>query len=152
MIQRAIVQDWKTSIGKHVRYFDIENRWFFMKYRNFSSKDHSIKVGVPQGRILGPLLCLIYISDLPVNNNLLISTFVDDMAILSSCGNPKPVASESLELHLKKLEQWLKIWGIRADGRKSWHVTVTLNWKTCSPIPRYLGFHFDWRFIFWGHS
>lgn len=55
---------------------------FIIKQDDAISDLKTIYVGVPQGSVLGPVLYLIYTSDLPKMNNASIGTFADDTVVL----------------------------------------------------------------------
>jgi hypothetical protein len=54
-----------TSIKLFKSY--LESRTKFIKYGNSHSNSGTVKSGVPQGPILGPLLFIFYVNDMPFN-------------------------------------------------------------------------------------
>ena len=68
-----------------------------------------ILAGVPQSSILGPLLFLIYISDLPDNLNSLINLFADDTSLFSAIYDPNHSA-KVLNDDLNKISEWAYKW------------------------------------------
>lgn len=62
----------------------LTERFFWVKQENAYSELKEIKAGVPQGSVLGPVLYLLYTSDLPTPPDNTIATFADDTAILST--------------------------------------------------------------------
>ena len=65
----------------------LSNRQQFVTIHEKSSRLLPIKLGVPQGSILGPLLFLIYINDLPIHTKLFSLLFADDTTLLASHDN-----------------------------------------------------------------
>ena len=83
----------------------LENRMFFVKNSNDVSYLHPVTAGVPQGSVMGPILYLLFTADLPISDDVLIGTFADDTAILSSDPNPAH-ASIKLQKCLEKIITW----------------------------------------------
>ena len=60
----------------------LSNRKFFISMENANSDKASLTCGVPQGSILGPLLFLIYINDIPQASESVLLLYADDICLV----------------------------------------------------------------------
>jgi hypothetical protein len=75
-------------------------------HNSFRSSARAISYGVPHGSILGPLLFLIYISDLPLNiQGAKLILYADDTNVLVVDRNEEALHTK-LSLVVKQLENW----------------------------------------------
>jgi hypothetical protein len=77
--------------------------------------------GVPQGTVLGPLLFLIYINDLPDKLQSKSRLFADDCLVYREISNPAD--TQVLEQDLKQLEVWQDKWLMQFNPKKCSTVT-----------------------------
>ena len=90
--------DWLSSYLNH--------RKQFISFNNKSTLQANITCGVPQGSILGPLLFLIYVNDLPNSSKILNFTmFADDTNLYFSHKNIKTLFT-SVNRELTNIQEW----------------------------------------------
>ena len=67
-------------MGTELEWFKsyLKNCKQFVSIKNKSSPLLDILLGVPQGSILGPLLFLLYINDLPLSSRFVAQLFAED--------------------------------------------------------------------------
>ena len=96
---------WK-SVVSFKRFFKYQKQ-VVINGQNSSWK--GITSGVPQGSILGPLLFLIYINDLPDGLSSNCKLFADDMSLFSIV-HDLTISSSELYSDLAKISEWAFKW------------------------------------------
>ena len=82
------------------------NRKQFVKINNTFSSVGNITLGIPQGSVLGPLLYLIYVNDLPnLSQNYQTILFADDTVLSFEGKNPSEI-NRNCNLELGILNDW----------------------------------------------
>ena len=97
-----------------------------------TSEWRKIMSGIPQGSVLGPLLFLIYINDLPDGINSLRKIFADDTSLFSTVSDMHKSAS-NLNDDLEKISYWAYQWKMQFNPEPNKQANeVTFSRKTNS--------------------
>ena len=91
--------------------------------------------GVGQGSVLGPLLFLLMINDLPSHLHNKVRLFADDTSIIFS-HNPSVDITDMINSDMTRLKQWADTWMIDLNPTKTkcMHVSFAHNTKVPSPF------------------
>ena len=92
-----------------------------------SSEEARVRSGVPQGTVLGPLLFLVYINDLPTNLTSSVRLFADDCMLYREIHNTED--SALLQEDVNTLCTWESRWQMGFNVSKCHIMTVTHKTK-----------------------
>ena len=101
-----------NNVHKWIQSF-LSNRKQRVRINNSYSDFSPITSGIPQGSILGPVLLIFFINDLPDNVNSKCKIFADDTKIYNSADN-----SQSIQDDINSLMDWSDIWQLKFNAQK----------------------------------
>jgi Reverse transcriptase (RNA-dependent DNA polymerase) len=105
----------------------LHERKQYVCVNNLKSSDLNINIGVPQGSVLGPLLFILYINDLPLQlQAVLINIFADDTLISASAKTYKE-AAKNLNQNLNLVSIWLRVNKVKLNIDKTKCLVVTMS-------------------------
>jgi len=105
----------------------------FVRLGDIRSDHLHTNCGVPQGSVLGPLLCLVYVNDIGTNIKSSISLFAVDTILLCSSTNPSALHT-MLSNDLRQLEMWSDLWSVTFNAAKTEVLTITNNPSLHPPL------------------
>ena len=91
-----------------------------------SSDSVYVESGVPQGTVLGPILFLCHINDLPDSVQSTVRLFADDCLMYRPISNQRD--HMQLQEDLRSLESWAATWGMRFNAKKCY--VMSMNCKS----------------------
>jgi len=94
-----------------------------------NSEWHNVTSGVPQGSVIGPLMFVLYINDLPEEVESSIYLFADDTKIFKIINTEED--QTYLQRDLNKLNKWTETWLLQLHPEKCkyLHIGKNLHWQ-----------------------
>ena len=106
----------------------LENRKQQISFEGEASEWKEVTLGIPQGSVLGPLLFVIFINDLPEELQTRTYLFADDTKVYNVIRGEED--QTKLQQDLNKLEEWSDRWLLRFHPDKCKHMHVGKQTKT----------------------
>lgn len=145
----------------------LQSRKQRVKVNGVLSEFSELKTGVPQGTVLGPLLFILYITDLlEMMPDDVILSFADDTALISTDKSWQLVEFK-MNNYLAIISKWLALNKLHLNVAKTVYITFG---NYCNSVPpnlnivinglnvtrvetcKYLGIHFDYRMTWETHT
>ena len=100
----------------------LKDRSQFVEVNGKQSMWLPVTSGIPQGSVLGPLLFLLYINDLPDNIDSSVYMYADDTKLYREIREPRD--HEILQEDLNKLSVWSDLWLLKFHPEKCFSLTI----------------------------
>ena len=102
---RGIALELITSYLRDRKYYiEINHKNDNIMY-SYKSKLNSVPCGVPQGSILGPLLFIIFVNDLPMHVNGKTIMYADDVSVIVEANSEQQLSQEIQDV-LEQVTEW----------------------------------------------
>jgi hypothetical protein len=120
---------------EHYGFHGVSKKWFtsylsnrtqYVEINGVKSSLKEITHGVPQGSVLGPILFLLYINDLPNSIDIFSSLFADDTIFINSNENLK-VLEINANLQLEKAKVWFQANKLSLNVSKTKYIVFRTN-------------------------
>ena len=105
----------------------LDNQKQTVVINGINSDEVPVSSGVPQGSVLGPILFLAYINDLPEQLKSRVRLFADDTAMYLAISST--TEGQVLQTDLACLEQWEKMWDMQFNPSKCQVLHITRKVK-----------------------
>jgi len=116
----------RGNILQWIKHY-LTNRKQFVEYNGYKSSLTDIVCGVPQGSILGPLLFILYINDLPgVSKHLSSLMFADDTNMFTEHKDLQYL-NNMINNELAKVVEWLAVNKLSLNVKKTHIMVFTKN-------------------------
>ena len=119
LVYKLIYLGVPVYIIRFIRNF-LNDRFFKVKVNDTFSRSHPITCSVPQGSVLGPLLFLVFIGDIPLSNSKSVSysaLFADDLSSIFIFKKPGKII-HLMKAYLASLVEWLFKWRLKMNASK----------------------------------
>ena len=120
---RGIVKDWLRSY--------LSDRTQYVEFDIGKSSINKIKCGVPQGSILGPLLYLIYVNDIPKSTKASLLSFADDTSLFISKSNIDDLFASANE-EINNLYEWFCANKLSLNAKKTKYIVIRAPHFNCN--------------------
>ena len=114
IIYKLILLKVPKYIVRFIKSF-LTDRTFRVKVNDSLSETRKVSCSVPQGSVLGPLLFVIYINDIPLSNSTNLSysvLFADDLGVIFIFKKPEKI-KKIINGYLDSLVSWLYKWRLK---------------------------------------
>ena len=108
----------------------LSERQQFVQFKGKLSQQADIQTGIPQGSILGPLLFIMFMNDMPLNVSASVDMYADDSTITAT-GKTTEAVEEKLNNDLHEVSKWCEEnkMVINAEKTKMMLVTTRQKWQ-----------------------
>lgn len=105
----------------------LTNRTQYVKINNTVSNSQKVKIGVPQGTVLGPILFNTYINDLTnIKIKGKVISYADDTVIIFS-GDSWQMAQKQVQEDMQKVKNWLDTFKLSLNITKTKYIAFSIT-------------------------